>query len=58
MEDSVDHEMVRLCLTYSASVQRSKRNEMAQLLVKAGRNFGLQIGYSFWTALGNGKSAD
>ncbi len=58
VEDSVDLEMVGLCLTYSASVQRSKRNEMAQLLVKAGRTLGLQIEDPFWTALADGKTTN
>jgi DNA-binding IclR family transcriptional regulator len=58
VEDSGDHEMVGLCLTYSASVQRAKRNEMAQLLVKAGHTLGLQIGDPFWTALADGKATN
>lgn len=58
IEDRVDHEMVGICLTYSASVQRSEKIEMARLLVQAGRELGLQIGDTFWTALGNGKSID
>lgn len=58
VEDCVDHEMVGICLTYSASVQKSEKIEMAQLLVQAGRELGLQIGDTFWTALGNGKSID
>jgi DNA-binding IclR family transcriptional regulator len=56
IEDSVDHEIVGLCLTYSASVQKSEKIEMAQLLVKAGRDLGLQIGDPFWAALGSARA--
>lgn len=58
VEDSVDHEMVGICLTYPASVQKSKKSEMAQLLVQAGRELGLQIGDTFWTALGKWEVDD
>ena len=56
IEDSVDHEMVGLCLTYSASVQKSEKMEMAPQLIQAGRDLGLQTGDTYWTAFGNGKS--
>lgn len=50
IEDPMDREVVGVCLTYSASVQRLNRNEIARLLVEAGRTLGSRVGDPFWMA--------
>lgn len=58
IEDSVDHEMAGLCLTYSATVAKSEKMEMARRLIEAGRELGLRTGDAYWSAFGKAKSTD